>query len=143
MKSFIESLQAWFKKKVSINDRDTFPKKVKRGDIYWVDFGINIGSEFNFKRPGVIISVNRENRRDENVCIIPITTWREHKRYFELDVILEEREVETLKKSVIKTKQLRDVSKKRLGIFIGKLPESKMAILEAKLCVFLGIKKEE
>ena len=36
-------------------------KKIRRGDIYYVNFGYNIGSVQNFCRPGVVIQNNSGN----------------------------------------------------------------------------------
>lgn len=49
-------------------------KNFKRGDIYWVDFGITKGSEQGGIRPAVIIQNNVGNKFSPTVIVCPITS---------------------------------------------------------------------
>ena len=45
-----------------------------RGDLYWVDFGIPIGSAAGFRRPAVVIQANEYNNTALNtVIVVPLT----------------------------------------------------------------------
>jgi mRNA-degrading endonuclease toxin of MazEF toxin-antitoxin module len=66
MNDFLDILKAWFYRKYQIHTKSParFPK---RGEIWYVDLGINIGSEINETRPCVIINNPVKNER---TCLI-------------------------------------------------------------------------
>ncbi|MDD4564405.1 MAG: type II toxin-antitoxin system PemK/MazF family toxin [Eubacteriales bacterium] len=74
-----QSYLIWLKKKLyldvlskSIKTRERF---VKRGQVYWCHFGINIGSEMSKAdcRPCVILQNNIGNFKSPNTIVAPIT----------------------------------------------------------------------
>lgn len=118
----------WFQQKWKIHESKNFPKKVKQWDIYWVNFGVNIGSEFNFVRPAIVISRTDENQKMNNVLVVPLTTFKPHKKYNSFDIVLDTKEVGKIQeKSIAKIKHLRDVSKKRLSKKITRLEKADRA----------------
>jgi mRNA interferase MazF len=48
---------------------------VKRGEIWWADFGTPLGSEPGFVRPAIVVSSDRFNRsRLRTVIVAPVTS---------------------------------------------------------------------
>jgi mRNA interferase MazF len=48
-------------------------RRVKRGQIYWCEFGENIGSEQNLRRPALILQNDPANITSPNTIVAPIT----------------------------------------------------------------------
>lgn len=48
---------------------------VKRGQVYWCHFGLNIGSEMSKStpRPAVVVSNYMTNKNSSNVIVVPVT----------------------------------------------------------------------
>lgn len=49
-------------------------RKVWRGQVYWCDFGENIGSEQCKKRPAVILQNDNANQKSPNTIVAPVTS---------------------------------------------------------------------
>lgn len=68
---------AWLHKKVRLNALSSNAKGrfVKRGDVYWCEFGLNIGSEMSktTPRPAVIVQNYSGNKNSANTIVVPIT----------------------------------------------------------------------
>ena len=48
--------------------------EVRRGDIFYADLGINVGSEQNGRRPVLIIQNDTGNAYSPTVIVLPLTT---------------------------------------------------------------------
>ena len=48
-------------------------RKVKRGQVYWCEFGENIGSEQCMRRPALILQNDKANLSSPNTIVAPIT----------------------------------------------------------------------
>ncbi|MGM9650181.1 MAG: type II toxin-antitoxin system PemK/MazF family toxin [Butyricicoccaceae bacterium] len=48
-------------------------RAIKRGEVYWCNFGYGVGSEMQKKRPAVVIQNDIGNKRSGNTIVIPIT----------------------------------------------------------------------
>lgn len=49
-------------------------KGIKRGDVYWIDFGVQNGSEQGGQRPAVVIQNDVGNKYSPTVIVCPITS---------------------------------------------------------------------
>lgn len=49
-------------------------KVVRRGEVWWVGAGINVGSEVAMGRPGVIVSSDTGNEKSRTVIVVYMTT---------------------------------------------------------------------
>lgn len=67
----------WMKHKIYLDkvSNDAKNRKVQRGQVYWCNFGMNIGSEMSKEtvRPCVIIQNNIANINSSNTIVAPIT----------------------------------------------------------------------
>ena len=66
----------------------TFRKSVKRGEIYYYDFGTNEGSVQNGCRPVLVVQSDEGNQASETTIIAAITTSK--KRYLPTHISLDE-----------------------------------------------------
>lgn len=69
---------SWLYKKSNLNALSANAKNrnVSRGQVYWCEFGVNIGSEMSklTPRPAVIVQNFTANRNSSNTIVIPITS---------------------------------------------------------------------
>ena len=108
-------------------------RKYLRGEIYYADLDPVVGSEQMGTRPVLILQNNVGNHFARTVIVAPITS-RIHTKskipthsYIGMIVVMLE--------------QLRTLDKRRIGYYIGKLPEEKMQDVTRALCVSLAIRQ--
>lgn len=65
----------WMTKKFRLikNVNAATRRKPRRGQVYWCEFGENVGSEQSERRPALILSNNPSNQSSPNVIVAPIT----------------------------------------------------------------------
>lgn len=114
-------------------------KKIKRGDIYWVNLDPVLGSEQGLRRPAVIISNNTGNTFSDVVIVAPTTTQKINKIY-PFEVFLEKGEGDIEADSKVMLDQIRVVDKaERLDSFIGHLGAKKMKDIDRAIKVSLAL----
>lgn len=120
------------------NVRDFRPPK--RGEIWTVNLGENVGAESNLLRPCLIIQDDHSNRVAKTTVILPITSHQP--RYFSHIAVRngDTNEDDCTISGCIMTEQIRVVSKARLSKRLGVLKENKLNEVEAKLNEALGFK---
>jgi len=47
---------------------------MNRGDVHWVKFDPQVGSEIKKRRPAVIVSINTLNKYRRTVIVVPLTS---------------------------------------------------------------------
>ena len=117
---------------------------IKRGDIYWVDFGELEGqdkssrTEINGKgRPVVVISIDWYNNERTRVAILPLSSKVKNVRVFELflgKVVINDPKN---RESKVLVDQIRSIDKDKLGEKGGELISEQMTKIEAILKDFL------
>ena len=132
----------WFKRKLFLDMISNNAKRriVKRGQVYWCDFGIGVGSELEKDRPAVIIQDNLPNKCSSNTIVIPIT---HNDSDLPCMVALKERINETASKPILdgnaNTSHIITVCKSRLGDYICNLSEDEMKRIDQAVSKELDI----
>lgn len=108
----------------------------KRGDIVYVDYADNVGSEQGGVRPSVVVSNNKGNEKGPTLVVIPMTTKSKHP----LPTHLLLRDAPGLPlDSIVLCEQIRVISKARVVRQTGSLPESSMRSLERRIKIALSL----
>ncbi len=110
-----------------------------RGEIYYADLDPVVGSEQMGTRPVLILQNNVGNHFARTVIVAPITS-----RIHTKSKIPTHSNIGMIGRmkypSVVMLEQLRTLDKRRIGYYIGKLPEEKMQDVTRALCVSLAIR---
>lgn len=106
-------------------ERDSVKKELlfhpKRGEIWLVDFGYNVGGEIDKERPCVVVSYNEYNNKSKLATVVPITRSRfSHKTQFRITEDCIE-EVYNSIEGTVKTEQITTKSQTRFKAKIGEL----------------------
>ena len=112
----INSHSNWFNKKIKINHEKENIQVINKWKLCMVDYWMNIWTEINWTRPSIIIKSNTYLQW-EDIFVIPITSYNdwENKSIDTFDVeILPDKDNNLKNKSLIKIRQLRCISKKRI-----------------------------
>lgn len=68
---------SWMNTKSYLNtiSKSAAKRFVKRGQVYWCHFGLNVGSEMSkaTPRPAVIVSNFKTNKNSSNIIVVPVT----------------------------------------------------------------------
>lgn len=104
------------KKKIEFKSR----APTKRGEIYWIRFGVNIGVEqdgkdIEFQRPGVIL----KKFSNEIVLVAPLTT-KIHKGDWYLDLSFKDKNVQII------LNQIKPLDTKRLISSMGQISDKEV-----------------
>ena len=113
---------------------------VKRGDIFYADLSPVVGSEQGGMRPVLIVQNNVGNRFSPTVIAAAITSQM-GKAKLPTHIEVAAQCCGLPKDSVILLEQIRTLDKRRIGYYIGKLPEEKMQDVTRALCVSLAIRQ--
>ncbi len=98
---------------------------MRRGNIYWVDFGVPMGSEQGGRRPALIIQNDIGNKNSSTTIIAAITSKIYDSKY-PFHVQISAKESGLSKDSTVKLEQIRTISVDRLIGIIGSLSPNKM-----------------
>ena len=113
---------------------------VKRGEIYYADLSPVVGSEQGGVRPVLIVQNDTGNRHSPTVIAAAITSQM-GKAKLPTHIEVAAQCCGLPKDSVILLEQIRTLDKRRIGYYIGKLPEEKMQDVTRALCVSLAIRQ--
>lgn len=109
----------------------------KRGDIFWVNFGVNIGCEQNGNRPAIIVSNDTCNKVSATVTVVPLTSKR--KTSLPTHVLITSSDCGELSStSLALCEQVRTIDKSRIGNKMGKVSKVKMEAISTALREQLG-----
>ena len=111
-------------------------RKIKRGDLVYVNFDPIIGSEQGGPRPAVVIQNDIGNRHAPTVIIAPITS-KTKKSNLPTHVKLTNKCLE--RNSVALLEQIKTIDKTRIEDYIGTLADEEMKMIDKALRISLGM----
>jgi mRNA interferase MazF len=110
-----------------------------RGEIWWADFGLPLGSEPGFRRPVLILQADSFNRsRIGTVLVVPLTTNLSLEAA-PGNVLVGKEDSGLSKDSVAVISQLTAIDRRRLIEIAGTAPGAVMAEVEAGIKLVLGM----
>lgn len=111
----------WCKDKYNLNSRNIEVDKLKQNGIYWINMGVNVGSELRKLRPAILWRATGDKK---TWTIIPLTTKKRNDNYyFHYDL-------ECLSEGSAKIENIMNYSYKR--IIAPYFSKNKLAILTEK-----------
>lgn len=114
-------------------------KQVKRGDIYWVDFGITKGSEQGGIRPSVVIQNDIGNKFSPTVIVCPISSEIK-KKELPTHVLISDYHKYGLKQlSQVMTEQMKVRDKTQLGDYIGTMDAQVMSRIDKAIEISVNV----
>ncbi len=139
-----EQFIGWMRTKAHLNATagKAARRLVKRGQVYWCHFGLNVGSEISkcTPRPAVVIQNFAANRHSGNTIVVPVTHNKSVLPCMVSVQVLDE-EGQTLLDGQVNTSNILCVSKARLADFICTLPGAKMREIDRSLAISLELMK--
>ena len=114
-------------------------RRIKRGDIYYADLGMRIGSEQNGTRPVLIIQNDTGNFHSPTV-IVAVLTSKINKNQLPTHVLIDARFGLT-EPSLILFEQLLTIDRRRLRGYVGTVDDYVMAQSEKALRISLGLEE--
>lgn len=114
----------------------------RRGDIYLVDLGMNVGSEQGGCRPVLLLQNDVGNHFGPTLIVAPVTSryWKKSKQ--PTHTLIEG--IQNLSSpSVVLTEQLLTIDKVRVMKYLGKVPEDQMQNVNKAVMVSLGLKQPD
>ena len=107
--------------------------KIKRGDIWWVDFNPSIGGEIRNLRPAVIVSTDAANRHFNRLVVVPISSSVSKLYPSEARIKIGNRTCKAM------VDQVTTASKKRLRDRLGRIADVERVALERALRTHLQL----
>ena len=119
--------------------KDEQDAEITKGDMFYADLGINVGSEQNGTRPVVIIQNDVGNKYAQTAIIVPLTKIITNKVKQPTHCIISP--TDNLKHySVALTEQIRVIDKSRLKTKIGRLNKNQIKDLDKAIIIALNLK---
>ena len=119
------------------------PLRPRKGDIYLIEFGQNVGNELSNTHMGIIMQESLKNSISSTVVVIPISSSQKlydtHEKIISSDV--QKGKLNKLP-SKAKAEQITCIDKSRLIHKVGELTPNFMRRLEKRILNNLDIKKE-
>jgi mRNA interferase MazF len=94
---------------------------IRQGDIYWVDLEIPSGSEPGYRHPHVVVQNNLINQSRIHTVVVCQLTSNLKRAGLPGNILLEKKETNLSKDSVVNVTQILTVDKSRLGDYVSTL----------------------
>jgi mRNA interferase MazF len=114
-------------------------RKIRRGDMFYADLTLGVGSEQSGYRPVLIIQNDTGNRHSQTVIAAVITGRATHKTKLPTHCPLKRRQG-LGRDSLVLLEQIRTIDKTRLKEFIGTLACDDMGRVDKALAISVGLK---
>jgi mRNA interferase MazF len=108
-------------------------KRMRRGEVWWVDFDPSQGMEIRKRRPAVILTVNALNKARGTVVVVPLSTSAKLRPPIVVPL------PSAGGNSVAVCDQLCAADKTRFGQKIGDLSGADVAVLTESMKIILGL----
>lgn len=139
-----EQFIGWMRTKAHLNATagKAARRLVKRGQVYWCHFGLNVGSEISkcTPRPAVVVQNFAANRHSGNTIVAPVTHNKSVLPCL-VPVSVADEQGNILLDGQVNTSNVLCVSKARLADFICALPGAKMREIDRSLAISLELMK--
>ena len=112
---------------------------MRRGNIYWVDFGVPMGSEQGGRRPALIIQNDIGNKTSTTTIIGAITSSKIYDVKYPFHVQIPAKESGLSNDGTVKLEQIRTISVDRLISLIGSLSPNKMLEVDEAIRASFGL----
>lgn len=114
---------------------------VKRGQVYWCHFGLNIGGEMSkpTPRPAVIVSNFKTNKNSSNIIVVPVTHNQAQLPYLVPITPVIDANGKVILDGQADTADIICVSKARLGDLITTLPAAQMKNIDKSISISLEL----
>ena len=99
---------------------------INQGDIYWVELEEPPGSEPGYRHPHIVIQNNLFNRSRINTVLVCALTSNLKRAQAPGNVLLEKREANIPKQSVVNVSQIFTVDKMQLDEYVGTVSKSRV-----------------
>ena len=99
---------------------------IRQGDIYWIDLEEPHGSEPGYRHPHVVVQNNLFNRSQIRTVLVCPLTSNLKRAGAPGDVLLDKKEANLPKPSVVNVSQVFTVDKSQLSDYIGTLSPRRM-----------------
>jgi len=110
-----------------------------RGEIWWVDLGIPVGSELGFKRPVLIVQDDSFNESNINTIIAIAITSNLDLAEAPGNIVLSKKESNLSKDSVVNVSQIVTLDRERFLTRAGRLKSNKMTQVENGIKLVVGL----
>lgn len=112
---------------------------IRRGDIWWVDFGVPRGSEPGYRRPALVVSSDRFNRSRLRTVLVAAITSNTALAVMPGNVVLDPAGSGLDRPSVVNVTQLAAVDREFLDARAGILARDRLATVDAGLRLVLRL----
>jgi mRNA-degrading endonuclease toxin of MazEF toxin-antitoxin module len=152
-KSYFNRYFDWFLRKMELVEKSEqldqkrktdsiHPVQPRKGDIYLIEFGQNIGTELSNTHMGIIVQSSSKNVVTNTVIVVPISS---SKKLYNTHEVIREEDIKEGKlnklPSKAKAEQLTCVDKARLVHKVGSVTDNFMMRLEKRILKNLDIKQ--
>jgi mRNA interferase MazF len=112
---------------------------IRRGQVWWVDFGDPRGSEPGYRHPAVVLQRNEVNASNLNTVVVCVLTSNRALASAPGNTLLPKRVTGLPRDSVANTSQIATVDRKDLTALAGTLPAPLMDKVSAGIRWFLEL----
>jgi mRNA interferase MazF len=114
-------------------------RKIRRGDMFYADLTLGVGSEQNGYRPVVIIQNDTGNKHSNTVIATIITSKMANKSKMPTHCRIKAQQG-LGRDSLVLLEQIRTIDRERLKEYIGRLDSESMSKVDKALAISVGLK---
>jgi mRNA interferase MazF len=114
---------------------------IRRGQIWWVDFGEPKGSRPGYRHPALVLQRDEVNASRINTVVVCVLTSNRALAKAPGNVLLPKRSTGLSRDSVANASQIATVNKDDLDILVGDVPARLLETVNEGLRWFLGLEQ--